>query len=289
MRSLLQESPCAGIPEIGRIEYQQHGGVLGKGAKGKVYAGTCANLTGDRVRVAIKMLQHAGPASRVQELLDEVRLLLSLRHDNVLGAFGITRGSSSGQTPGQPRAVLEFCSGGSLARRLRHGGLEPAHEQRVAGGLARGLAYLHRPGAANEMKPVTIHCDLKPANVLLDAEGEPKIADFGLSVAARLRHVRPGARRHARLPRAGGVGAPWQGHGAGGHVLVRWRAGVHRAAERQPVRSRVPKVGARGAGPFRLAQARELPPQHRWAAIVAGCAVRDPCERWSSAYVTKLF
>ena len=33
----------------------------------------------------------------------------------------------------------------------------------------------------------------------------------------------------------------------------------------------------------------ELPPQHRWAAIVAGCAVRDPCERWSSAYVTKLF
>jgi hypothetical protein len=33
----------------------------------------------------------------------------------------------------------------------------------------------------------------------------------------------------------------------------------------------------------------ELPPQHRWAAIVAGCALRDPCERWSSEYVTTLF
>ena len=288
VRSLLQEAPCAGIPEVARVEYQQHGGVLGEGAMGKVHAGTCANLAGDRVNVAIKML-HGGPASRVQDLLDEVRLLFSLRHDNVLGAFGITRGSSSGQTPGQPRAVLELCSGGSLARRLRHGGLEPAHEQRVAGGLARGLAYLHRPGAANEMKPVTIHCDLKPANVLLDAEGEPKIADFGLSVACA-RAATSGQERGGtpafRAPEA------WQRRGK---VTVKadmfsYACVLACIAQRSdnPYDHEYPKSVLEERVPSGLLKP-ELPPQHRWAAIVAGCALRDPCERSSSAYVTTLF
>ena len=56
---LLQEGPCAGIPEVTGVEYEQHDGVLGEGAMGKVLAGSCANLAGDRVNVAIKMLRHA--------------------------------------------------------------------------------------------------------------------------------------------------------------------------------------------------------------------------------------
>ena len=225
----------------------------------------------------------------MQDLLDEVRLLFSLRHDNVLGAFGITRGSSSGLTPGQPRAVLELCSGGSLARRLRYGGLEPAHEQRVAGGLARGLAYLHRPGAANEMKPVTIHCDLKPANVLLDDEGEPKIADFGLSVACA-RAATSGQERGGtpafRAPEA------WQRRGK---VTVKadmfsYACVLACIAQRSdnPYDHEYPKSVLEERVPSGLLKP-ELPPQHRWAAIVAGCALRDPCERSSSAYVTTLF
>ena len=81
------------------------------------------------------------------------------------------------------RASLALCSSCAAAARWRIACGMAASSQRVACGLARGLAYLHLPGAANEMKPVKIRSDLKPANVLLDAHGEPKIVDFGLSVA----------------------------------------------------------------------------------------------------------
>jgi serine/threonine protein kinase len=43
-------------------------------------------------------------------------------------------------------------------------------------GICKGLKYLHE-----ELKPPTCHLDLKPANVLLDENMIPKIADFGLS------------------------------------------------------------------------------------------------------------
>ncbi len=69
-----------------------------------------------------------------------------------------------------PAIIMEHVAGGSLADRLKLGPLVPEEFHRVATGLLRGLAAVHAAGI--------VHGDLKPANVLLTANGEPRLADF---------------------------------------------------------------------------------------------------------------
>lgn len=70
-----------------------------------------------------------------------------------------------------PYYVMEYLEGGSLAELLREGAVAPREALRLFEQVVEGLAYLH--GKA------IIHCDLKPANVLLDGRGEARLADFG--------------------------------------------------------------------------------------------------------------
>jgi hypothetical protein len=78
---------------------------------------------------------------------------------------------------------MELVPGGSLAARLEKTGPVPWREAALLGaGIARGLAAIHSAGF--------VHRDVKPGNVLVGPEGEPKIADFGLS-----RSLDPGAER----------------------------------------------------------------------------------------------
>lgn len=60
-----------------------------------------------------------------------------------------------------------------------HGGLNWKQRLNICVGVARGLSYLHE-----ELQPSIIHRDIKPPNILLDSNLNPKIADFGLA-----RHV----------------------------------------------------------------------------------------------------
>lgn len=74
--------------------------------------------------------------------------------------------------------VLEFCSGGDLDEHLkRKGSLSVKEAKLLTVQLFEGLKYLHeqREGAS------IIHYDLKPGNLLFDADGLLKISDFGLS------------------------------------------------------------------------------------------------------------
>ncbi len=81
-----------------------------------------------------------------------------------------------------PYFVLELCEGGDLRSKLEK---EPArrlpHEEavRLVGEVLEGMAFAHDEGV--------VHGDLKPDNILLDAEGRPKIADLGLSRSVRKR------------------------------------------------------------------------------------------------------
>src|SRR5262249_29920602 len=78
-----------------------------------------------------------------------------------------------GEADGWPYLALEYVEGGTLAHRLKEkpfAARQAAHVVRV---LAMAVDYAHRRGV--------VHRDLKPGNVLLTAEGEPKITDFGLA------------------------------------------------------------------------------------------------------------
>jgi hypothetical protein len=78
-----------------------------------------------------------------------------------------------GEHDGHPFFSLEFCEGGTLARKLKDEPISTERAARLVETLARAMHYAHERGV--------VHRDLKPANVLLDGAGNPKIADFGLA------------------------------------------------------------------------------------------------------------
>jgi hypothetical protein len=76
-----------------------------------------------------------------------------------------------------PALAMELATGGDLEERLRSGRLRPTVAAAIVEALARGLAHAHAQGV--------LHRDLKPQNVLFDAEGRPKLTDFGLALIDR--------------------------------------------------------------------------------------------------------
>src|SRR5208337_469663 len=61
--------------------------------------------------------------------------------------------------------------GGSLAQRLREGAIPAAEALPMFRRIVEAMAYVHAKGIR--------HCDLKPANILIDKRGRPRVADFG--------------------------------------------------------------------------------------------------------------
>ena len=105
-----------------------------------------------------------------------------------------------GEHDGQHYFSMAFVDGRSLANKVAAGPLPPREAAALVCEVAEAVHYAHSRGV--------IHRDLKPANILLDAEGRPKVTDFGL--AKRLEgEQRPDGQRpgdgHAQLhgPRAG--------------------------------------------------------------------------------------
>ncbi|XP_062231180.1 putative receptor protein kinase ZmPK1 [Phragmites australis] len=139
---------------------------LGWGSTGVAYKGI---LDDDRAVVVKKLgnVRH----SRV-EFQDELHVIARINHMNLVRIYGFCSERS------HRMLVLEYAENGSLANVLFKSKISLEWEKRfnIALGVAKGLAYLH-----HECLEWIIHCNLKPENILLDQDLEPKITDFGLA------------------------------------------------------------------------------------------------------------
>jgi WD40 repeat protein len=158
-----------------RVEGYHLLGVLGRGGMGVVYK---AEQLGLHRLVALKMIRGGilADARSRSSFRTEVLAVARLQHPNIVQIFEV------GRADRQPYYALEYIEGGSLADRLAGLPQAPGPAAQLVELVARAVHYAHERGI--------VHRDLKPGNILLTAEGAPKIADFGL---AKLLEGGPGA------------------------------------------------------------------------------------------------
>jgi hypothetical protein len=139
---------------------------LGRGGMGVVYK---ARQTSLNRLVALKMILAGGYAGAEQRarFRTEAEAIASLQHPNIVQIYEV------GEAEGKPYVALEFLEGGSLDGRLGGTPLPPEEAARLVGVLAGAVNAAHQRHI--------VHRDLKPGNILLTADGTPKVADFGLA------------------------------------------------------------------------------------------------------------
>lgn len=139
---------------------------IGRGGSGVVYKGKLAD---NRV-AAIKRLHEASHHQGEEEFLAEMSTIGKLNHMNLIEIWGYC-------AEGKHRLlVYEYMENGSLGKNLCANKLDWETRYEIAVGTAKGLAYLHE-----ECLEWVLHCDVKPQNILLDSDFNPKVIDFGLS------------------------------------------------------------------------------------------------------------
>ncbi|KAF8032057.1 hypothetical protein BT93_D1077 [Corymbia citriodora subsp. variegata] len=142
--------------------------LLGEGGFGGVYEGY---LTDANSRVAIKKITPDSQQG-AKEYAAEVKTIRHLRHKNLVELIGWCHERN------KFLLVYEFMSNGSLDSHLFKERTPLTWEKRynIAQGIALGLKYLHE-----ELKLCVVHRDIKSSNILLDAQFEAKLGDFGLA------------------------------------------------------------------------------------------------------------
>src|SRR5713226_5143630 len=145
---------------------------IGYGGMGRVYEAQDERL--DRP-VAVKLIAAAPGVD--DELEREARAAARLTHPGIVRVF------DAGMWPGGGFIVMELVSGGSLKHLLLERRTLPMAEALpLVAELADALEHAHRQGV--------VHCDVKPNNILITSEGQPKLVDFGIARAVTISGTR---------------------------------------------------------------------------------------------------
>jgi tRNA A-37 threonylcarbamoyl transferase component Bud32 len=140
---------------------------IGAGGMSTVYK--AFDLTLERP-VAVKLMHReiATDSDQLERFRREARAVARLGHRHIVGVI------DAGEDAGRPYIVLEYVEGETLKSRIRRMGRLPIDEAvAYAIEIARALGCAH----ANAI----VHRDIKPQNVLIDAEGSAKVTDFGIA------------------------------------------------------------------------------------------------------------
>lgn len=144
--------------------------LLGEGGAGRTWL--ARDRARDRLVVLKEPLERWQRESTIKEMvLREARLAARVRHPNVVRVEEVV------EIAGSPVLVMEYLEGGTLGDVLRARGTLP---WRDAAALVRdvcaGVEAIHAAGI--------VHRDVKPSNILLDADGTAKVGDFGIALPA---------------------------------------------------------------------------------------------------------
>lgn len=170
MRSLFSHGPPdeaehIPLPEtIGDYKIVQE---IGRGGMGIVYE---AEQQNPRRAVALKVLPGGGrfDRDRIKLFRREAQALARLRHSAVAAIHDAGHTSDE-----QHYLVMELAQGVPLDEYARKAALTRAQRLELFMQICEAINYAHQRGV--------IHLDIKPANILVDGEGNPKILDFGLA------------------------------------------------------------------------------------------------------------
>lgn len=138
--------------------------LLGEGGMGKVYL---AHDTQLQRKVAIKDLIKQSQNEQVNNALNEARLLARVNHNNIIQIYNIIDENN------QVSLVMEYFKSKTLTQFQQENHLTLIQKLALLCQLSAGLAHAHKNNV--------VHCDLKPSNILVDDQGQVKIADFGIA------------------------------------------------------------------------------------------------------------
>ena len=146
--------------------------LLGEGGMGQVFLAEDEKLNR---RVALKVLhsEFVNDSDRMSRFVREARTAAQISHPNVMAIYDLDTAAPEGASQTVNYIVLEYVDGQPVIDYLQAHSPRIGELLRLAQKIASGLA------AAHKLK--IVHRDIKSENILIDAQGEPKILDFGLA------------------------------------------------------------------------------------------------------------
>src|SRR5260370_6612996 len=159
----------------------------GGGGVGEIYFGKDRRLDG---KVGLKLIRRGfNSEDIIRNFKREEHLLASLNHPNIAQLYG-----SGVTSDGVPFFVMEYVEGQRLDDYCNERKLETKERLQLFRKVCSAVTYAHQR--------LVIHRDLKPADVRVTAEGEPKLLDFGI---AKLIDVENAQRSRMTRTLAGGM------------------------------------------------------------------------------------
>ncbi|KAF2320167.1 hypothetical protein GH714_024859 [Hevea brasiliensis] len=179
-KSLTVMEPVYSISPNGKfrrsISSWQKGKLLGSGSFGTVYEGFTDDGFFFAVREVSLLDQGSQGKQSILQLEQEISLLRKFEHENIIQYLGTDKDES------KLYIFLELATKGSLAKLYQKYHLRDSQVSAYTRQILSGLKYLHDQDV--------VHRDIKCANILVDANGSVKLADFGLAKATKLKDVK---------------------------------------------------------------------------------------------------